>query len=594
MLEGLRKNQKWIIVVTAFLFILGMAVIGVQSVFSPKPHVGKVYGKKVYYQDYDRQLREHISQYINQNPKANIDDQTFQRLNDEFWRNFTQKTIMEKQLKRYHISVKDNDVLDKIKNEPPQELMTNEQFQTNGQFDKSKYMTALTQSPEFANAVEQYVRSVLPYEKLEKKIKAETKIVEDSVRIDYVDKNDKVSAKVVFFDINTLPAENVTDAEIKAYYDKNKEEKYKKEASRKFKFVKFTIQASNEDIARAKSDIDNIYQQILAGDDFAKLATDYSQDPGSAQNGGDIGFFGKGRMIKEFEDAAFGLEVGQVSAPIKTSFGWHIIKTTAKKKNDKGEPEVQASHILITIAPSEKTKMEMKDKANEFYELAKKQGLEKVAKNQKLEVQETPEFDKKAEYIPMLGRFPHLVKIAFKENVGHINEPLKIYDGSYVIPELSSKLGVHYDEIDVVKTAIKTQLDRAKRADKALALANNFSKQNPTDKIIEAAQAQGLKVLDVQQINKAGYLPEVGNVPELNKALLALEVGKITAPVKSDKGAFIGLITERIKPDMNAFNKDKKKITEDYKTTKENQHYSEWYRKVMEEAKVEDYRYLYY
>lgn len=594
MLADLRKNQKWIIVVTAVLFILGMAVIGIQQVFSPKPYVGKIYGKKIHYATYDQQLRNYISNYIKQNPSANIDDQTFQRLNDEFWRSYSQQVIMEKQLKRYHIKVKDNEVLEKIKNEPPQELMSNPQFQTNGQFDKQKYMTALTQSPEFANAIEQYVRQVLPYEKLEKKIKAEVKIVEDSIRIDYVEKNDKVSGKVVFFDVSVMPEEKVTDAEIKAYYDKNKEEKYKKEASRKFKFVKFTVAPSKEDVDKAKTDIMNVYQLLQSGEDFAKLAQDYSQDPGSAKNGGDLGFVGKGRMIKEFEDATFNTPIGQYSAPFQTNFGWHIVKAISKRNNEKGEPEVQASHILISITPSEKTKMEFKEKADNFYELAEKKGLEKAAKEMKLEASETPEFDAKAEYIPMLGRFPHLVKLAFKKNVGFINEPLKIYDGSYIIPELSFKAGVHYDELDMVKNAIKSIIDREKRADKALLAASELAKQFQGEELIKQAQAQGLKILDVAQINKKGYVPEVGNVPDLNKELLALEVGKTTKAVKFERGAFVGFVTERIKPDMNVFNRDKKKISDDYKAEKENQHYSDWYRKVMEDAKVEDYRYMYY
>lgn len=80
------------------------------------------------------------------------------------------------------------------------------------------------------------------------------------------------------------------------------------------------------------------------GEDFAKLAKEYSQDPGSAQNGGDLGFFGPGKMVPEFEEAAYKLKKGEVSEPVKSSFGYHIIKVTDKKELkpfEKMKPELE-------------------------------------------------------------------------------------------------------------------------------------------------------------------------------------------------------------------------------------------------------------
>ncbi|HWO98787.1 MAG TPA: peptidylprolyl isomerase [Bacillus sp. (in: firmicutes)] len=80
------------------------------------------------------------------------------------------------------------------------------------------------------------------------------------------------------------------------------------------------------------------------GEDFAKLAKEYSQDPGSAENGGDLGFFGPGKMVPEFEEAAYKLKKGEVSGPVKSSFGYHIIKVTDKKELEsfeKMKPELE-------------------------------------------------------------------------------------------------------------------------------------------------------------------------------------------------------------------------------------------------------------
>lgn len=99
--------------------------------------------------------------------------------------------------------------------------------------------------------------------------------------------------------------------------------------------MRFTAQDDNEKNAKAKTTIDSIYQRVLAGDDFGKLASDLSEDRGSATKNGELPWFGSGRMIPEFEEAAFALKnTGDVSLPIKSAYGWHIIKLLDRKGLD--------------------------------------------------------------------------------------------------------------------------------------------------------------------------------------------------------------------------------------------------------------------
>ncbi|MBU4312388.1 MAG: peptidylprolyl isomerase, partial [Candidatus Omnitrophica bacterium] len=94
--------------------------------------------------------------------------------------------------------------------------------------------------------------------------------------------------------------------------------------------IRVAPDAGEEGKDSAKAQIDGIRQRALAGEDFAELAKENSQD-GSAPNGGDLGYFGRGAMVKPFEDAAFSLEVGQISEVVETQFGYHIIKVTDKQ-----------------------------------------------------------------------------------------------------------------------------------------------------------------------------------------------------------------------------------------------------------------------
>jgi foldase protein PrsA len=107
----------------------------------------------------------------------------------------------------------------------------------------------------------------------------------------------------------------VTEEEMKKYYDEYKPK----------------IKASHILVDDEKT-ANEIKAKLDKGEDFAKLAKEYSKDPGSAEKGGDLGWFGSGEMVKEFEDAAYALKAGEISKPVKSEYGYHIIKVTDKEK----------------------------------------------------------------------------------------------------------------------------------------------------------------------------------------------------------------------------------------------------------------------
>ncbi|MGP1676217.1 MAG: SurA N-terminal domain-containing protein [Burkholderiales bacterium] len=148
---------------------------------------------------------------------------------------------------------------------------------------------------------------------------------------------EQVRAEYAVLNADALAAlESVSEAEMRSWYDKNVGPKF-------------------EERAAAKKKAEELLAQLRAAPEkFPELAKQYSQDPGSKDNGGDLGYFARGAMVKPFEDAVFKLKQGQLSGIVESSFGLHIIKLTGIKPAKDGEPEQrQASHILIA-APAAK------------------------------------------------------------------------------------------------------------------------------------------------------------------------------------------------------------------------------------------------
>ncbi len=142
---------------------------------------------------------------------------------------------------------------------------------------------------------------------------------------------EQVRAEYVLLSVDALAAlETVSEAELRSWYDSNVRTKFE------------------ERVAAKKKAEDLLTQLRAAPARFADLAKQHSQDPGSKDNGGDLGFFARGAMVKPFEEAAFKLKSGQMSGIVETDFGFHILKVTEIKPAKGGEPEERhASHILI-------------------------------------------------------------------------------------------------------------------------------------------------------------------------------------------------------------------------------------------------------
>ncbi|WP_031481358.1 peptidylprolyl isomerase [Maridesulfovibrio frigidus] len=144
--------------------------------------------------------------------------------------------------------------------------------------------------------------------------------------------------------------ENVSPEEIKSYYEANKDQ-FKQDDQVNARHILLLVDenASDADIAKAEKSIKKIYAKAKAGEDFSKLASKYSEGP-SKTKGGELGWFSRGAMVKPFEDAAFGLKKGQISEPVRTRFGFHIIKAEDVRKAGEQKLEQVETDVKNIIA----------------------------------------------------------------------------------------------------------------------------------------------------------------------------------------------------------------------------------------------------
>lgn len=222
--------------------------------------------------------------------------------------------------------------------------------------------------------------------------------VSDEMLKDYYDKNtarfeipEQADIEYVVLDAAAVAAQSaVTDDDIKAYYEQNKK-LYATEEQRRASHILIAVKkdASAADQAAAKSKAESLVAQLRKNPgEFAKLAKANSQDPGSAENGGDLGYFGKGAMVKPFEDAAFSLKQGEISDPVQSDFGYHIIEVTgikpaAVKPLESVKAEI-GSEIKKQIAAKKYSEM-----ADQFNNLVYENGdsLKAVSDKLKLKIQ---------------------------------------------------------------------------------------------------------------------------------------------------------------------------------------------------------------
>ena len=343
-------------------------------------------------------------------------------------------------------------------------------FQENGQFigeERYRQLLRLQRPPITPAQFEEEIRNSVVLDKMRATLTEWITVSDADADAEYRRRNEKVTLQLASFPtVSFLDQVQVTDADVAAWYEQQKET-YRIGERRKVRYLLLDIQAIRNNITVPEQDVQRAYRQnidqytqteqvrashillntegkdeaevrskaeallaqIKGGADFAALAKANSQDPASAARGGDLDFFGRGRMVPEFDAVAFSLPVGQLSDLVRTQFGFHIIKVTDKKAAEVQPLDAVRTQITEQLK-FERAQTRVQDLSTAIAaELKTPADLDKAAKSRGLQVQESPLFTR-TEPIPGLGASPEVSEQAFTLEQGRVSGPAPAWRSS--------------------------------------------------------------------------------------------------------------------------------------------------------------------
>jgi len=516
--------------------------------------------------------------------------------------------LLNDELDRLGIKIGTREVAYELENNPPQFVQQAEYFKTNGNFDQAKYMDFL-KNPQAVNEVimlEQDTEARLRQSRLIDQVTASALVSPREMWNEFTDKNTSFKVKYVRYPVDVSPADSnlISKSELEAEYNARIKE-FQNPEERKVWFVRFREAPTVSDSEHAKEQADEIYARAKKGEDFSELARTYSED-NSAANGGSLGSFARGRMVKPFEEVAFNTPVGEIAPPVRTQFGWHIIKVTGHKdakpgkKGKKRKPdepaqqeEVEASHILFKFAASVETKDNVRDRAKEFATAAqaKRTDILNIAKQYSVNVDTSGFFRQEGGSVPKLGRSIVVAGFAFDNKIHAVSFPYYIRDTWVVVGVTEIKPAGPRPIADVKRTLID-QLVRDKKAKQAWERAQNAKHMGSS--LEQIAANQGLKVDTSTTIHASDYLPNVGREIDLLEGAKTAPIGALSGPARGRSGVYLFTVTERSPADSTQFNGQLTQQMNQTLQKRQQQLYNDYLANLKKKAKIEDYRYVMY
>lgn len=343
------------------------------------------------------------------------------------------------------------------------------------------------------------------------------------------------------------------------------------------------------DTNAAKQKADQLYQRLKAGEDFTKLAAENSDDPSNKFKGGALGWFTKGAMVKEFEDAAMNAAVGEIVGPVKTQFGYHIIKVTGRSNK-----EFKFADMKKMVTASGKTKDAARKKAEDFAFISKEGNMDEEAKKLGIQIVDLPTLITADGMVPGAGQNKIVNNFAMQNKKGTISDPIKIQNG-YAVYLIADKFAAGIAPFEEVKaTQVANMVKLQKKLDMLKQQANDLKGKSGGNILSLKASNPQLNIQTADSISASKPAPMVGNDPDFNNTVFKLQAGQISEPIRTLKGYYLVQVKAIDQFDNNKYQQEYNTIRTQLVAQKKQTIVQDWLAEMKKNAKIVDNRDKYF
>lgn len=565
MLQTMRSSAKivmWILLVSfvgGFLLVESSGLLG-RTPVTPTTAVATVNGTDILYTDWQRRAQDLIQQQQQQSGRSLSQDE-IQQLENQAFDNMVSDILLQQEYRKRGIVVSTDELRDYARFAPPSWVQSAPDLQTNGQFDQQKYQRYLASSQARQSgllvALEQYYRTEVPKEKLFQQVTSGLYVPDAELWRAWQDANDSASISFVAFRPTPTAADSsISDADLRAYYDARKAE-FDRPSRAILSVVYIPRLVSAADSAAVRAKILALRAEIAGGAKFEEVAKRESADSASAVQGGDLGRITRGQLVPEFEKAAFALKPGELSQPVLSPFGYHLIKVDSRNGDT-----ISVRHILLRLQPSDSSASKVDREADDLAKLAAS-ATDPTKFDQAARTLDLKPFNVTAiegqramhdgKYVPSVSAW------AFGgANAGETSELFDSEDG-YYLARLDT-LVQGGTSFDAVKSDVRARLAQERAIERIVPAAAQLAQAAKATSLEAAAAKAGMTVTKTGMTTRGGAVNTFGSLGEAIGAAFALPVNTVSAPVRQRDGVFVVRIDARKPADRAAFEARKEEL----------------------------------
>jgi peptidyl-prolyl cis-trans isomerase D len=510
--------------------------------------LGKINGRKITVQEYQSALQQNYQYQRSQLGGIELDDNMVQFIQEQTWQQMVNEILIVQELQDLGMQVSDAELLFVIRNNPPAELRQFPDFQTDGIFDIQKYQAAMGNEA-FRGlwvAVEDQLRAVIPQQKLEHLVASTALVTDGEAREAYRYRNEQVSAEFVSLTPGTHPDSTLTvsDAEIRDYYDGHRDE-FTQPARVDLNYVLLYQNPSDRDLAEVRETLVDLQSRLAGDSDFGVLARQYSEGP-SAPDGGSLGWINRGDMVETFDEKAFELEAGEISEPVRTQYGWHIVKVDSIRDAGSDDEQRKVRHILLEETATGATLDSLRSVLETLRLNAEESDFTTAATQLGLQVGTTGPVARES-FIPGIGFEPSVTQYGFASRIGDISDVMEHTSAFYVV-QVRDKLDAGISPLEDVRQRITDQLLEEKTINGLGVLADRLASQMQAspDRFDEIGEAEGLIVEETGSFTRNDFVGGVGRDPDFIAAAFVTPIGTVSHPVRGENGWYIIRVQEHV------------------------------------------------